>query len=166
MYTTSIVIDEVIDTLAAFIDMFVDGAPVIRGQANRTPPPSGSFVELTELLSVDIQTPWSTYDNDDLDLNISGSVRIDVQIDFYNPKAGDYCRAVQSAFRTGWGFDQFPDNIKPLYTSDGVQSPMITGEQQYNGRWTLTASLQYNPVVTVPQQSANVATVATTELIS
>ena len=43
-----------------------------------------------------------------------------------------------------------------FYCSDGMQSPLVTGEQQWEGRWTLTASLQYNPVVTVPQDFADV----------
>jgi hypothetical protein len=42
-----------------------------------------------------------------------------------------------------------------LYCSDGHQMPLTTGEQQYETRWTLTASLQYNPTVSIPQQSAN-----------
>jgi len=33
---------------------------------------------------------------------------------------------------------------------------LVTGEEQYERRWALTMSLQYNPIVIVPQQSAEV----------
>jgi hypothetical protein len=86
---------------------------------------------------------------------IYGPSRIDVQIDFYGAQAGEFCKTAKTAFRSHWGFAHFPANIKPLYTSDGVQSPLLTGEQQYESRWTLTASMQYNPTVTVPQDFAD-----------
>jgi hypothetical protein len=37
--------------------------------------------------------------------------------------------------------------------------PYKTGEEQYNRRWTVLASLQYNPVTTLPQQFADAADV-------
>jgi hypothetical protein len=46
--------------------------------------------------------------------------------------------------------------IAPLYCDDGQEVPLVTGEEQYERRWALTMSLQYNPIVIVPQQSAEV----------
>lgn len=154
-YIPNINIDAVIDALKAFIDPFVPGGEIIRAQVNRTPMPSNPCVVLTELLGVDLSVPYVDPTITNETATIKGPGRIDVQIDFYGALAGSYCKAVQAAFRTQWGFEQFPANIRPLYTSDGVQSPLLTGEQQYESRWTLTASMQYNPTVTVPQQSAN-----------
>lgn len=161
MYTTSITVDNVIDALADFLQPFVDGAHIVRAQANRVPMPSLPCVVLTELFHVDLRVPSQNYDvlNDEVDL--SASNRLDIQVDFYGESAGDYCRSVETAFRTMWGFDHFPAGIKPLYTSDGIQSPLVSGEQQYVPRWTLTVSMQYNPVVAVPQQFAD-ALAATT----
>jgi len=155
MYTSSITVDNVIDALADFLQPFVDGADIIRAQVNRVPMPALPCVVLTELFHVDLRVPSQDYDvlNDEVDL--SASNRIDVQVDFYGDSAGDYCRSVETAFRTMWGFDAFPAGIKPLYTSDGIQSPLISGEQQYVSRWTLTVSMQYNPIVSVPQQFAD-----------
>lgn len=158
MYTSSITVDQVIDALGTFLTPFAPGAEIVRGQVNRTPMPPSPCVILTEILQVDLSVPSADYFPDDDEADIIGPTRIDVQIDFYGSSAGDFCKSVKTAFRSGWGFDQFPANIKPLYTSDGMQSPLTTGEQQYESRWTITASMQYNPTVTVPQEFADVLT--------
>lgn len=157
MYTASITVDQVIDALAAFLAPFVPGAEVVRAQVNRVAMPPNPCVILTEMMQVDLTVPATDYQPDDDTATVYGPTRIDVQIDFYGAQAGEFCKTVKTAFRSHWGYEHFPANIKPLYTSDGMQSPLTTGEQQYESRWTLTASLQYNPTVTVPQEFADEA---------
>lgn len=157
MYTSSIVVDQVIDALADFLQLFVEDAEIARAQVNRVAMPPSPCVILTELLQVDLEVPYENYQPLENTTTITGPVRIDVQVDFYGVQAGDFCKVVKNAFRSQWGFAQFPVNIKPLYTSDGIQSPLITGEKQYESRWTLTVSIQYNPTVTVPQEYADEA---------
>ena len=161
MYTSSITVDNVIDALADFLQPFVDGADIVRAQVNRVPMPSLPCVVLTELFHVDLRVPSQDYDTLNAEADLSASNRLDVQVDFYGDSAGDYCRSVETAFRTMWSFDKFPAGIKPLYTSDGIQSPLVSGEQQYVSRWTLTVSMQYNPVVSVPQQFADALSATT-----
>lgn len=156
-YTSSITVDQVIDALAAFLAPFMPGAQIVRAQVNRVALPSNPCAVLTELLQVDLSVPATDYQPTANTATIYGPSRIDVQIDFYGAQAGEFCKTVKTAFRSHWGFAHFPANIRPLYTSDGVQSPLLTGEQQYESRWTLTASMQYNPTVTVPQEFADVA---------
>lgn len=164
MYAINVVIDDVIDALGDFLEPFVgESVEIIRGQVNRTPPPVAAYVELTELLSVDLAIPYQECADDpenpeDSVTWLTGRTRIDVQVDFYGPSSGDWCRAVQNAFRTGYGFDSFPDTMKPLYTTDGFQHPWNTAEQQSVTRWTLTASIQYNPKADAPQQFADTLT--------
>lgn len=153
-YVVSISVDNVIDALAAFLAPFVPGAEIIRAQVNRVPMPPDPCVILTELLEVDLETPIKSESSDGLQADMTGPARIDIQIDFYGPAAGDQCKAVKGIYRSEYAPAQFPDGIKPLYCSDGIQSPLITGEQQWESRWTVTASLQYNPIVSLPQQSA------------
>lgn len=163
MYTPSIEVDTVIDALKAFVTPFVAGADIVRAQVNMVPMPPAPCVVLTELIQSDLSIPYVDYQPpvDPIPAvgtaTITGPTRIDVQIDFYGLPAGNFCKAVAAAFRSPWGFDNFPANVKPLYTSDGMQAPLITGEQQYESRWTLTASMQYNPIVTVPQEFAEEA---------
>jgi len=161
MYTASITVDKVIDALADFLQPFAYGATVVRAQVNLVSMPLLPCVVLTELFHVDLRIPSQDYDTLNDEALLSASNRVDIQVDFYGESAGDYCRSVETAFRTMWGFDQFPAGIKPLYTSDGIQSPLISGEQQYVSRWTLTVSMQYNPVVAVPQEFAEEATATT-----
>ena len=151
--------DSVIDALAAFVQKFVIGGQVIRGQTNRVSMPKVPFAVLTEILQVDISIPRAENLSTEQKTKLHSPKRIDVQIDFYGPLAGDYCSAFKSSFRSEWGVLQFPSNIKPLYESEGHQAPLINSEEQYESRWTITASLQYNPTLTVPQQSATEASV-------
>jgi hypothetical protein len=159
-YIPSIVIDSVIAALAAFIQPFASGVEIVRSQGNRVPPPPGAYIELTELTIVDIETPISIQVPANSQTNITGPARIDVQVDFYGLSAGDQCKAVKGVYRSAYAPAQFPDGIKPLYCDDGHQRPLVTGEEQYLTRWTLTASLQYNPVVSIPSQFASALSVA------
>jgi hypothetical protein len=122
------------------------------------PLPPNPCVVLTELLQVDIETPSSSYNLIDAQ-TMTNPKRIDIQVDFYGANSGDYCAAVKTVFRSTYTTLQFPDGIYPLYCADGIQSPLITAEQQWESRWTLTVSLQYNPSVSVPQQFFDVAQV-------
>ncbi len=158
-YVPSLIIDQVIVALKVLILPFITGATsaqIVRGQGNRVAMPPSPCVILTEMFQANLSRPvfQNNPDYQVLASSITSPTRIDVQIDFYGPLAGDYCRAIEAAFNCGYAFDKMPATIKPLYTSDGVQAPLVTGEQQYESRWTLTASMQYNPVVTLPQQSA------------
>lgn len=161
-FVPSIIIDDVIDQLAAFVKLFMQGGQVTRAQVNRVPMPNVPNAVLTELLQVDIHIPHAIYDQIDGKALLSGTQRIDIQLDVYGVLAGEICNAIKTAFRTTWAYDYFPQGIKPLYTSDGGQAPLVTGEQQYESRWTLTVSMQYNPTTTVPQQSAIIAEVTET----
>lgn len=155
MYNVDKTVDHVIDALAIFIQPFVGEAQIIRAQVNRVPMPKFECVILTELFQIDLETP-SVYFKQDGDLNrFSNSKRIDVQIDFYGEKSGDWCAAVNNCFKTSYATDVFPAGIQPLYLSDSRQTPMIGGEEQYVQRWTVTASIQYNPNVDLPQDSAD-----------
>ena len=153
-YVPTITVDNVIVALGGFLTPFLAGVPIVRGQGNRVPMPTPACVVLTELLQVDLETPVVTQDPANAQALLVTPTRIDVQIDFYGPSAGDQCKAVKGAYRTEYATLQFADGIKPLYCSDGTQNPLITGEQQYASRWTITASLQYNASVALPQQSA------------
>lgn len=157
-YVATITVDNVIDALATFLTPYAQSSTIVRAQVNRASMPPNPCIILTEILQVDIDIPYVDFQPTNQTGTIHGPTRIDVQIDFYGANAGDVCKACIAAFRSIYAASAFADGIKPLYMSDGVQSPLITGEQQYESRWTATASLQYNPLITVPQQSATAAT--------
>lgn len=155
-YTASITIDSVIEAIGAFIQPFVgSGVQIIRSEVNRVSPPAGPFVLLTELMQIDLEYPTTTYSDANLQTNILGPKRLAVQADFYGPDSGDWCACVKQAFRSPYGVSQFPSGVAPLFTDEGHQSPLITGEEQYLRRWTLTLELQYNPLLVIDAESAN-----------
>jgi hypothetical protein len=160
MYVSSISIDAVIDALAAFMQPFMLGGEITRGQVNRVPLADVPSAMLTEMRQVDIDTPYLNFDGTTDSATISGGKRIDVQIDLFGTHAAEICATLKLAFRSPYAFNVMPPNIKPLYIDDGINSQLVTGENQYETRWTLTAVMQYNPTVTVPQQFADVASVA------
>jgi hypothetical protein len=126
MYTSSITIDNVVDAIVTVLQPFFPvGSQITRAQVNE----DGQYT---------IRTPK----------------RIDIQIDFYGELSGDYINAFTNSYRTIWMADQFPSGIAPLYCSNPLQAPLITGEMQYASRWIVTASFQYNSVVIVPQGQA------------
>jgi hypothetical protein len=126
-------------------------AKIVRGNVNRTAMPSSAFIELTEIASVSLNKPIEIYGESTGTLN--EHTRIDVQIDFYGWELSEVAKAVHASFRTIWAVDRFPSNIAPLYCSDLLKMPIINAEQQHEQRWTMTASMQYNPDVVVPQDS-------------
>lgn len=151
-FVSSIAVDAVIGALGSFLQPFVGSAPIVRGQNNRTSMPRSGFVELTEILQVDLETPNAV--DAAATTTITGPKRIDIQIDFFGASSGDWATAVKTVYRSPYAPAQFPDGIKPLYCSDAHQAALVNAEQQYEGRWTITASLQYNPAVVIPSQSA------------
>lgn len=158
-YVVSITIDNVVDAFASFLTPLVGGATIFRSEENRVAMPTSPCVKITEILQQDLETPSLSNDSINQLSGIKGPKRIDLQLDFYGENAGDLCAAVKTAYRTTWATEQFSDGIKPLYCSDGTQAPLVTGEEQYERRWVVTATLQYNPVLIVPQQSATAANV-------
>jgi hypothetical protein len=155
LYVPSIAIDSVIEALGAFIQPFVGTTQIIRAQVNRVAMPPGAFVELTEIASTDLEVPRQWYDETNSQRDIIGPKRIMIQADFYGESSGDWCAAVKTVWRTAYAVAQFPAGIAPLYCDDGHEMPLVTGEEQYLRRWALTCSLQYNPIVIVPQQAAD-----------
>lgn len=154
-YTVEKTIDDAIDALAEAIQPFCLECEIIRTQENRVPMPLGQFVAINEVLTVDLATPVKKNNTDGISAEITQSKRSELQIDFYGPFAGDQARAFSTVFRTGHMVSMLPDWIKPLYAADAVNAPLISGEQQYEQRWILTVSLQFNAVITVPVQTAN-----------
>lgn len=162
--TPSITIDNVIAALADFLEPLMPaGTQIVRAQTNRVAMPPPPCVVLTEMGQYDLSTTRATYDIN-TGANFHRSTRIDFQLDFYDGKAGEMCNTAKTLLRSTYGPENFPEGIKPLYCSDGIQSPLITGEEQYEARWTVTVSMQYNPVINVAAEQFD--TVGETSVIA
>ena len=134
-YVPSIAVDAVCEAIAAFIQPFVGtGTPIIRAYDNGTATPVVPYVELTEILQVDIETPSTSYDGDVTvqQLSVTAPKRIDVQIDVVGVDAGAQAAAITVVMRTAYAAAQFPPGISPLYCSDARPNAMITAESTYD----------------------------------
>ncbi len=162
-YVASILVDAVIEALGAFIQPFAAGAQIVRGQNNRTAMPPDPFVLLTEILKADLETPTVTNNKVNAQESVLTPKRIDIQVDFFGPSAGDQIAAFKTVYRTAYAVSQFPAGIAPLYCTDEHQGTLTNDQQQYESRWLLTASLQYNPTVYLPKQFATALKVSILE---
>lgn len=146
----SITVDEVVDAVADYLSLFTSSI-IIRGNVNRTSMPDGSFIALTELSTKALVKPIETYD--EYFENINEHNQIDIRADFYGWELANTIRAVHNSFRTLWSTQQFPSNIVPLFCSEPIKLSYENAEDQYEQRWFMTISLQFNPSITVPQLS-------------
>lgn len=157
MYAVSITEDELFDALGVYLAPYLPaGGVAFKSQANRTSQPPDPSIELTPILRVPLNTPVSTYDPEAGTQTVTENTRIDIQADFRGEGMGDVARAVKAIWRSISAPSSLQaaagiKDIAPLYCSDELQSPFITGERQYAERWTVTLTLQYNADVTIPQ---------------
>jgi hypothetical protein len=143
------------------------GTEIVKGLGNRAPPPAGPHVAVTLLFQQRLRTNQAAYTDtgnpgppeDQGARAVEVGMRLDMQLDFYGPDAGNWAAMTVALLRDDYGCEQLAPDCQPLYADEGRQIPFVTGEQQYQQRWTVTATLQYNPVTSLPQQFANAAVV-------
>jgi hypothetical protein len=152
------------------------GTEVVRGQINRVPEPqSASFAIFIPLLRERLETTITSYLDNGKGMNRSDlqPTQLTVQVDFHGPVAGDNAQTFTTLFRSDYGTTAFaqdtsfpgsPVDVTPLYTSDPRQMPFISGESQYEERWTIDAVMQINPIIGTVIQSATAVTVGIIEV--
>lgn len=146
-------IDEVFKALGDFIKPLVL-CPIIRGQKNFVSMPKGPFILMTQKAQNRLGFDEVTYNGVD-NQTLTRYTQYDIQLDFYGAASGDLAGIVETAFRSEYACEKFGSDIQPLYCSDAIQMPLVNAEQNYEERWTLTASMQANLDVVLGQQSAN-----------
>jgi hypothetical protein len=140
------------------------GTPVIRGPMNRAAQPAADHVIITPVLRSRIRTNVET-DSDPYpspgagEVELEQGTRLDVQVDFYGAQSGDWAAIFSTIWRSEYACTHLAPECAPLYADEGRMIPLVTGEEQYLERWTITAVLQYNPTVTTLQEFAGAAVV-------
>ena len=153
--TIDITENDVFTALVTFLQSFLpENTEIVQGLDNQVPMPIGPFVQITSMGMLRIATNQETYSSSLQEKMSQTQARYEVQVDFLGPNAQAWAMQMQSLFRDEYAVDMFPTNIVPLYADDPIQIPLIDAEAQYERRWKVTAELQYNPVITTPQQSA------------
>jgi hypothetical protein len=151
--TIDIVDQDVFTALRTFLLTFLPtGTEVVQGIDNQVPMPVGGWVSMTSAGMQRLSTNVNTF-LDQTESFLTPS-RYDIQLDFYGPNSQAWATMCQTLLRDEYATSQFPANIQPLFADDPLQIPLVNAESQYEQRWKLTASLQYNPTITATQQSA------------
>lgn len=152
--TPSITETQVFTALRAFV-LTIVSCEVVRLPANRVPMPAGAFVGLSPVSNIPLSTNVASYT--DTAKNVERASQITLQVDCYGPGSGDRATAISTLLRDAYACEQFAASgfdIQPLYAGDAKQLPLVDGEQQYEERWSFEAVMQFNPVITLPQDSA------------
>ena len=151
-FTPDKTVDNVIDALADYLSLYTT-APIIRANVNRNPTPKNDFIVLTELLTTPLSKPVEYYSN--AGETMIQKQQIDVQVDFYGWSLSDTALAIANSIRSIWQNYNHSQWLAFLYCNQIVKSPIINAEEQYEQRWTVTISMQYNVTLTLPQETFN-----------
>lgn len=159
MATISITEQHLYLALWTFITSLVgQDIPVVQGVQNRVATPAGDYIVMTGLFAPALATTTQTYDGDAGTATNKQSKQWTAQVDCYGLTSADNAAMIVQMLRTPYGAEQFELSgleIAPLFSSDARQLAMATGEDEYQERWTFEVALQYNPEITVSQQSAD-----------
>jgi hypothetical protein len=153
--TIDITEDTLITQLRAWLlTLLPAGVEVRRSQQNGVPMPAGAFVAITTIVMPKLATnvsSWAPGASNPGQENNQTSTRWDVQMDFYGSGASQNSVIVANLVRTSSASSYFEGAgglLAPLYAGDPRNNAMINGEQQYEARWTVEASFQFNPTIT------------------
>ena len=158
--TVSILETNVFAALRAYILTLVS-VPVIRTPVNRAAMPLGDFIALSPAGMRRLETNTDSYPTITT-MAMLQPMEITIRVDCYGATACDSAQLIAATFRDEFGVDAFTASgfdIAPLYTTDALQMPVVTGEDQYLERWTFEAVMQFNPVTTVTSASTSTPSV-------
>lgn len=142
----------------------LDPSVVIQGLPNRAsmPPAVPGYISMTDVTRQRLNYNIDTYDTTDPDptqINIETHFKIGLQLDVYGPTAYDMASIIEQLWFDDVGVQALLPTCSPLYTDPSMQAPLTDSEEQYERHYIIMAYLQYNPVVTNPQQFANIGKV-------
>lgn len=146
---------EALNAVADFIISIPLSVTVDFGQENRVPASKGEFCVLNFTGRVFHSQNRSSY-TDDLEADIhqkhlARSTEIILSVDFYGADAGENAQQFCAAFNDDYAYSSFPENIKPLKSTNPSQIALQPPERQYVERWRLECSVQVAQVVSVNQ---------------
>lgn len=150
------------------------GVEVVQGQVNRVAQPAGAdFVVYTPILRNRLSTNVDKYDDQPtasppIGLRLSlAPTQVTVQLDVHGPASADNAQMISTLMRDEWAtlaFAAIGPDVQPLYADDPKQMPFENGEDQTENRWTIDCVLQANPVISTPQDFADIVTVTPIEV--
>jgi hypothetical protein len=152
--------DMVCRVVRSYILSIVPNLPVKRTPVNRASMPNGPYVSFTPGLRRPLSTNVSH--DDATSRTVGRPEQMSFQIDCYGLGSAQTAETINLLYRDQYACDVFESlgfNGAPLYAGDIQQAPYVTGEDQYEDRYTFEIELQLNPSVAVPIQSCNILNV-------
>lgn len=153
--TPALTEDAILTALRAFLlAILPDGVEVTQGQQNYVPEPNGpDHVIMTPDRRTQMAQTTHEWDGAGNTIGVNRSSALHFRLDCYGPNSADNGQVITTLFRDTFGCDFFASyGVQPLYCDDGQQMPLVNGEEQYENRWMIRATLQANILVTVPAQ--------------
>ena len=145
---------DVFTAMRTFLQSFIPSTvQVVQAQDNRVPMPKGGFITMNNTGMDRISFNIDNYESVLQGKTILTPTRYSMQLDFYGSLSQTWAMQTVALFRDEYATAIFPSNIQPLYADDPMQIPLVDGEAQYEQRWKLFASLQYNPILSTTHQS-------------
>lgn len=144
--------------------------PIQQSQQNRESMPQGDFILMTGLAAPALSTDKTTFvpgSSNPGNETHARSTQWNVQLDCYGQDAADMAALIATSFKTDYAATALAAaaiEIQPLYANDPRQMTIVNAENQYEPRWIVELALQYNPVVTLPQDFAIGLTVIPAEV--
>lgn len=148
------------DFIAGILPTVPSAPPVIQMPDNRAsmPLPVPGFVGMTARVQRRLATNFEAWDQSGPVPTVIAKtqpIAVAIQLDFYGAAASDWAVMFSTVFRDDYGCEQLAPLMAPLYCDDPRFAPLVTGEEEYESRWIVTAYVQYNPVTSTPQQFAD-----------
>ena len=170
--TPSITESNVFQALGDFLaNILPVGTAVVRGQQNRVAEPAGTnYAVMWPLNRERIALNTDSYTS--IARNVVQAMKITLQVDLHGSASAENATLLSTLARDEYGVNFFASDtlgalgIQPLYTSEPRQMPFMDGEQQSEEKWTVEVTMQVNPVISLPQDSANQLSVKTISNVS
>lgn len=165
--TVSITLDDIYTDLGTFImaTLGLDANHVVQEFNNRVAMPTGPFVGMRLTTNKRLRTNEGSWIRPDPSADppvpfpttyqIEQGIMLNLQLDCYAPQSGDWATILSTLLRDDVGCVALAPTCQPLYADNPVRAPLVDGEEQYEDRWIVNARLQYNPVVSTPQDFAD-----------
>ena len=160
-YVVSITDQQILTAVRNWLVSAMTGE-VVQGYANRVSTPTGGYVTMSGLLKTRLGSNEVTFSlptfPDIVGTEIdTQSYDYHIQLDAYGDDSADWASILNIAYHSQTAFlffrSQFP-GIAPLYMEEPKLVPVVTGEEQYELRWTMVIHLQFKPSISNAQQSA------------
>ena len=90
--------------------------------------------------------------------NLLQPINLMVQLDVHGPNSADAAQTISTLFRDEYAYDfmaALDKRVSPLLADDPRQVPFVNDQNQWETRWVITAQLQADQTITVPQEFAD-----------